>query len=226
MISLRKMTGLTLRAADGEIGKLDNFYFDPQSWMVRFCIVQTGSAFSDRRVLVSPFAFDKPDFEAHVIPVHLEIEKIGNSTDVDSAKPLATEYSLGNVRECTVEGIDGTIGHADDFLVEIPGWNLRYIIVDTQNILPGRRVMIPIEKVKAIIIKEWKQQSRVLISLTKEEIKASPEFKPEDPMNPAYEEQVAARPETQPRNATEKKEWKVQESSEESFPASDAPSSY
>ena len=96
MISLKKMIGLTLRVQHGEAGKLDNFVFDPESWMVRFCIIQMGSTFSDCRVLVSPFAFDKPDWEAKIVPIHLEIEEIADSTEVDLVEPPIARVVSGD----------------------------------------------------------------------------------------------------------------------------------
>ena len=36
---------------------------------------------------------------------------------------------------------DGEIGHVDDFLVD-PGWNVRYLVVDTSNWIGGKSVLI------------------------------------------------------------------------------------
>ena len=47
-----------LGARDGEIGKVKEFYFDDQSWAVRYLIADTGGWLSGRRVLISPYALD------------------------------------------------------------------------------------------------------------------------------------------------------------------------
>ncbi|PIR25273.1 MAG: photosystem reaction center subunit H [Deltaproteobacteria bacterium CG_4_10_14_0_2_um_filter_43_8] len=41
-----------------------------------------------------------------------------------------------------IEASDGEIGHIEDFLVEDDNWRIRYIVVDTRNWLPGKKVLI------------------------------------------------------------------------------------
>ena len=49
-----------LGARDGEIGNVKEFYFDDQSWAVRYLVADTGGWLSGRRVLISPYALDPP----------------------------------------------------------------------------------------------------------------------------------------------------------------------
>jgi hypothetical protein len=58
--SIKQLYGETLRASDGEIGHVKNFYFDDHNWAVRYVIVDTGAWLSGRLVLISPHAFGKP----------------------------------------------------------------------------------------------------------------------------------------------------------------------
>ena len=41
-----------------------------------------------------------------------------------------------------IEATDGEIGHVEDFLVEDSSWAIRYMIVDTRNWWPGRKVLV------------------------------------------------------------------------------------
>ena len=52
--------GKTIDAVDGEIGSVDDLYFDDQTWSVRYLIVDTGKWLSGRKVLVAPDAIVKP----------------------------------------------------------------------------------------------------------------------------------------------------------------------
>ena len=54
--SIEDLEGFTVRATDGVIGRVKDFYFDDQSWVVRYAIVEMGSWFSSRKVLVSLIA--------------------------------------------------------------------------------------------------------------------------------------------------------------------------
>ncbi len=60
--------------------------------------------------------------------------------------PVATDEqtlrSFHAVSHYRTEATDGSIGQAKDFLVDIPGWSIRYLVVDTGKWLPGRKVLI------------------------------------------------------------------------------------
>ena len=53
--SLNDLVGYTIRASDGEIGKVHEFYFDDDGWAIRYAVVDTGGWLNiGRRVLISP----------------------------------------------------------------------------------------------------------------------------------------------------------------------------
>ena len=54
----KELTGYKLGARDGEIGKVKEFYFDDQSWTVRYLIADTGGWLTGRQVLISPYALE------------------------------------------------------------------------------------------------------------------------------------------------------------------------
>ena len=42
-----------------------------------------------------------------------------------------------------VSARDGEIGHVEDFIAETTSWTIRWLVIDTRNWLPGRKVMFP-----------------------------------------------------------------------------------
>jgi len=92
--------------------------------------------------------------------------------------------STREVQEYRIDAEDGDIGHLDDFIVEDENWIVRYIVVDTQNWLPGKRVLIPMPVIWNI---NW-PDAQVSVRLTKQEIKDSPEYDPSKPINREMEE--------------------------------------
>jgi hypothetical protein len=44
----------TIVATDGEIGKVEDFYFDDRSWTMRYLVADTGNWLLGRKVLISP----------------------------------------------------------------------------------------------------------------------------------------------------------------------------
>ena len=41
--SLKDLRGYAIRASDGVIGKVDDFYFDDETWAIRYLVVDTGT---------------------------------------------------------------------------------------------------------------------------------------------------------------------------------------
>jgi uncharacterized protein YrrD len=91
--SLHALRGNHVRATDGDVGKVTDFYFDDLSWTVRYLVVDT-SGFWDTRheVLVSPNAFRHADWVDDRIELNLTQEKVRNSPPVDLAKPISRQY--------------------------------------------------------------------------------------------------------------------------------------
>lgn len=85
-----------------------------------------------------------------------------------------------------IEASDGDIGHVEDFIVDVEAWMIRYMVVNTRNWLPGKKVLVAPEWITAM---SW-GESKVRVDLTRDSIKNSPEFDPSAPVNRVYEEQL------------------------------------
>lgn len=92
--SINSLIGYTMGATDGEIGKVKEFYFDDQSWAIRYLIIETGSWLNGRKVLLSPQALLTPDWENEVFPVNLTKEKIRNSPDIDTEQTVSRQHEI------------------------------------------------------------------------------------------------------------------------------------
>lgn len=91
--------------------------------------------------------------------------------------------SINEVRKYHIKATDGEIGHVDDFVVDDDDWIIRYLIVDTHNLLPSRKVLINTAWTKGINYDD----STISAELTREEVKNSPEFRPSKPIDRDYE---------------------------------------
>ena len=88
------LQGYAIRATDGLIGHLQDFYFDDEKWVVRYLIVDTGTWLSSREVLISPMAIGKPNWSDEVLPASLTKEQIKNSPDIDTNKPVSRQHEI------------------------------------------------------------------------------------------------------------------------------------
>jgi hypothetical protein len=107
----------------------------------------------------------------------------------ESVKEAPGDPHLRSVAEVTgyhIAATDGEIGHAEDFIVEDETWWFRYIVVDTRNWLPGRKVLVSPQWIRKI---EWSERM-VHVDLTQEQVEASPPYDPTAAVNRRYEEQL------------------------------------
>jgi hypothetical protein len=87
--SVRSLFGYGIRATDGEIGSVHDLFFDDDTWTVRYLVAETGGWLLSRKVLLSPAALGRPDWDARILPVHLSKEQVKNSPDIDADKPVS-----------------------------------------------------------------------------------------------------------------------------------------
>ncbi|HSY18124.1 MAG TPA: PRC-barrel domain-containing protein [Candidatus Acidoferrales bacterium] len=90
--SINQLHGNKLEATDGEIGRVKDFYFDDQSWAVRYVAAETGAWLISRQVLLSPHAFSGfPQFEK-TLPVNLSRKQIEASPAIEWHKPVSWQF--------------------------------------------------------------------------------------------------------------------------------------
>jgi uncharacterized protein YrrD len=92
--SLQDLTGASVIATDGEIGKVCNFLFDDQSWMIHYLVVDVGSWLSRRDVVIAVTAIEQPDWVKKIFRTGLSREQVKHSPDVDSKKPVSRQQEI------------------------------------------------------------------------------------------------------------------------------------
>lgn len=90
--SIKSLTGFILKETDGELGKVEEYYFDDQTWDIRYLIVKTGNWFSQKKVLISPTAIQKTDWEHKEFVTNLSKSQVKNSPDIDTEKPVSRQH--------------------------------------------------------------------------------------------------------------------------------------
>jgi hypothetical protein len=92
LTNAKDLKGLEILATDGEIGTVDRFYFDDESWAVRYLVVQTGGWLGGRQVLISPFSIIQADRQAKRLEVALTKRQVENSPDIDTHQPVCRQH--------------------------------------------------------------------------------------------------------------------------------------
>jgi sporulation protein YlmC with PRC-barrel domain len=83
-----------MEAKDGEIGKVEEFYFDDDGWVIRYLVLQTEKWLSGRKVLISPAAVLKGPWKAGSLFVDLTKEQIERSPDIDTNRPVFRQQEM------------------------------------------------------------------------------------------------------------------------------------
>lgn len=124
---------------------------------------------------------------AYPNPVYESVFDALTGQDVDDE--ALTEPGLRSVDEVKgyhIHARDGEIGHVEDFIVDDATWIICYMVVDTRNWLPGRKVLVAPGWISGV---NW-AESEVSVDLPRESIKNSPAYDPSKPINRAYEERL------------------------------------
>jgi sporulation protein YlmC with PRC-barrel domain len=89
--STEQLSSLEPLAQDGEIGKVQDLYFDDQHWVVRHVVVRAGGWFNGRDVLISPHAVTGIDPERRHLMVALTRQQMKDSPGVEADKPVSRQ---------------------------------------------------------------------------------------------------------------------------------------
>jgi hypothetical protein len=98
----------------------------------------------------------------------------------EESQAAGGEPRLRSVRDVIgyhVEATDGSVGHVEDFLVDDTTWDIRFIVVDTRNWWPGKKVRLSVQSISNV---SW-PESHLAVALTRDAIKASPVYDPSEP---------------------------------------------
>jgi hypothetical protein len=77
---------------EGDIGKVEGFYFDDRHWTVRYMVIETGDWLTDRQVLISPHAMVSVEEGKGIISTSLTKKQIEGSPSLDTHKPISRQF--------------------------------------------------------------------------------------------------------------------------------------
>lgn len=96
---------------------------------------------------------------------------------------LSTLSSLYNY---TLWTKDGELGNVADTYFEDETWVIRYLVVDLNRWLPGRKVLVP----PSIADQPRDDKGRIPVSMTRDSVRISPEFSSDQPVSRQLEDQI------------------------------------
>ncbi len=88
---IKDLQGSQLHAADGNVGRVHEFYFDDQRWTIRHVVVATGHWLPRHWVLIPPMALTGVDEARGELQVALTKAQVASSPPVDAEKPVSIQ---------------------------------------------------------------------------------------------------------------------------------------
>ena len=82
-----------------------------------------------------------------------------------------------------LQALDGELGHVWDFIIDDETWAIRYLIIDTHNWWPGKKVLVALQWIERV---SWGER-KVFVNLSRDTIKESPEYTGEFDLTRDYE---------------------------------------
>jgi hypothetical protein len=111
-----------------------------------------------------------------------EAAALGQQSDSEDIHLRSTE----DIIDSYIETTDGDLGHLEDFIIDDQNWMIRYLLIETTNWWPGKKVLISPEWVNDMV----ETDSRVYVDLTQEQIKTSPEYHETTVLDRNYESRL------------------------------------
>jgi sporulation protein YlmC with PRC-barrel domain len=164
---VRDLQGDAIVAEDGEVGSIDDFYFDDEGWDVRYLVVNARRWIPGRKYLVSPVAIDSPLAEGDV-HIDLTREQVANCPPAEHNSSLC---SSSEVMGYGIEATDGVIGSVADLVFDDETWEITDVLVDSRQWLPGKLLLISPEVIERI---DWPRR-KVHLRLARGDILRAPE---------------------------------------------------
>ena len=92
--STREVMGYHIQARDGEVGHVEDFIADDETWIICYMVVDTQKWLSGRKVLVAPAWAEKVSWADRKVHLDLSRETIRNSPEFDPSLPVNREYEV------------------------------------------------------------------------------------------------------------------------------------
>jgi hypothetical protein len=96
--SVRDLENYAVNTTDGEVGHIKDFYFDDHAWVIRYLVVNAGSWFSSREVLISPLSVIYPLGSTGSLSLSISSEQVKHSPGIDSDKPVSRQNEAEYLR--------------------------------------------------------------------------------------------------------------------------------
>ncbi|MBF9029041.1 PRC-barrel domain containing protein [Rhodobacterales bacterium HKCCE3408] len=91
LVSSNDLRQFAIKATDGRTGHVEDFYFDDNSWNVRYVVTRSGFLFTERQGLLKSTLLGMPDLERREVPVSVDKDQVETAEDPDADPPVSEQ---------------------------------------------------------------------------------------------------------------------------------------
>jgi hypothetical protein len=86
------VSGHTIQATDGEIGHVEDFFIDDETWAIRYLAIDTRNWWGGKKVLISPKWIERVSWREAKVFINLTCAAIKQSPEYPDDVLLTREY--------------------------------------------------------------------------------------------------------------------------------------
>ncbi|HWR54658.1 MAG TPA: PRC-barrel domain-containing protein [Bryobacteraceae bacterium] len=92
--SMREVTGYRIEAKNGQIGHVEDFLIEQETWKIRYLVVDTGALLPGKKVLLAPLWIDWIRWSERAVRADVGVEQIRSAPAFDNKTALTRDYEL------------------------------------------------------------------------------------------------------------------------------------
>jgi hypothetical protein len=92
--STERVTGHHIQALDGEIGHVEDFIIDDETWAIRYLVIDTKNWWAGKRILISPQWIERVSWGEMKVFVNLSRETIKESPEYTAKSLVTRDYEI------------------------------------------------------------------------------------------------------------------------------------
>jgi uncharacterized protein YrrD len=92
--STREVKGYRIQCSDGEIGHVDDFIMDDETWGIRYLVIDTGGWLPGKQVLIAPHWAAAVSWDEQAVKVDLSREQVKDAPEFDPRRLGRDEEQL------------------------------------------------------------------------------------------------------------------------------------
>ena len=180
LYSSQELMRYDVAASDGSVGSVVDVLLNPETWQIEFLSAEAGATFDSDEVRIATGdirALRHPD---EVVDIAVSNSQLSSSGGGKEAKHLVR---MSNLLEFAVLATDAHLGRFHGLMFETDDWHVRYVVVDTGELLTAKLVLLSPSAVQSIDF----DTSEILINLPIETVRNSPEFDGDTDLSRQYE---------------------------------------